>query len=1072
MSLDKGQFSRIVELLVLQMDNPNARRALVERALFGSYILNNIDWSGSAYSFTTHLVNTLYKYGEIEPGTPALVALLREIRNQYGVERQHQIQLLIEDLSKKQSTPFVESKIPTGTTIDSGRRLKFVLINFITIIFIILGILAAYWNSETKIFENIFRFTILTIIILGFIAVGLLLLQYSVNLRTSLRNISKILLKSLNYARGLLVTLERRLIKNNKFYVFISYSRQDGRRYAELLKNEIGGMTRNIWIDTRDIEAGKDFTADIEQNIKRSSLVFVCLSPSLEKQIDDFARREISYAIVSKKPVISLKFDDGLLPRNVNSEVLDLSGSKWHEGIERIRQIIGTEYPLTALRPFELDESKHSDYLNETLNMVVTSLQQRILQEKELSLSSIKSPEKIQKHNYNAPQIAIKRVVDNDFYWLEREASTKTDFDTLEKAYKEYKGRLLVLGEPGSGKSTTLLAFARDMITARRFDITLPLPIYMQIANWDAREQPSLIEWVTTAYPSLKNEIADLILQGKVLLILDGLDELGERRFDEERDMGNGGFIQTNAYDPRQVFMQIIPNNNFVVISSRIKDYEAIGTKFSSLNGAVTLIALNDEQLKEFLNRMPGLWNIIKSDNELLSLSRNPLLVTIIAIAFGKSVKSLSNLKHKTRSEINDAIFSNFVWRRYEFEKQKKGVKLPFEYKDYIYILSRVAATDAVSNFMEKNIIYPNYLEEEITSQSIDKLENLTDRELELRTESLIELALRLNVLIRERDRKGIPVFRFVHLLLRDYFAFNLAFDYSSSPEPEKREYAARILGQLNEPRGLRILINLLKDENIYVQRAAIQALGEHQISGDMHTSSESKASEAVDALIPFLNDERIPQIERQLVDQRAEMGLLGEKIEQEKICYVTALALKKIGGQKAINAVKSWEKRRTYVVKNIASTNKEVEKNSIKVGLSKETGLSLFNTQSLTVDDVLLWSLNDTVETHFIIWNTSDQALKNFRLRIHYHRAREKCVIYEPNSTLKHEPQEAGVDSYLGDSLLPNDRLVFSLRFKKLANGSIPVGTHQFDCNFFAENVAEAISATLQVDIRTTDKS
>ena len=68
--------------------------------------------------------------------------------------------------------------------------------------------------------------------------------------------------------------------------------------------------------------------------------------------------------------------------------------------------------------------------------------------------------------------------------------------------------------------------------------------------------------------------------------VLNGLDELGDKRpVDPNKPDGD-------AFDPRPLFMHVIPENNQVIVTCRVKDYGEIGEKLA-LNGAVTLQALN-----------------------------------------------------------------------------------------------------------------------------------------------------------------------------------------------------------------------------------------------------------------------------------------------------------------------------------------------------------------------------------------------------------------------------------------------------------------------------------------------
>ena len=97
--------------------------------------------------------------------------------------------------------------------------------------------------------------------------------------------------------------------------------------------------------------------------------------------------------------------------------------------------------------------------------------------------------------------------------------------------------RLVVLGEPGAGKTILMVRLVLDLL--RRRQPGGPVPVLASLSSWDAREQ-DLLEWLTRqlliTYPALApppgpggrepTRAAALLSAGLVLPILDGLDEI------------------------------------------------------------------------------------------------------------------------------------------------------------------------------------------------------------------------------------------------------------------------------------------------------------------------------------------------------------------------------------------------------------------------------------------------------------------------------------------------------------------------------------------------------------------
>jgi hypothetical protein len=95
-------------------------------------------------------------------------------------------------------------------------------------------------------------------------------------------------------------------------------------------------------------------------------------------------------------------------------------------------------------------------------------------------------------------------------------------------------GRLVVLGEPGAGKTTLMIQLVLDLLARRTRGA--PVPVLVPAATWDPARQ-DLLEWLTdqliASYPELARKdptshrgwtLRFALLTGLILPILDGLD--------------------------------------------------------------------------------------------------------------------------------------------------------------------------------------------------------------------------------------------------------------------------------------------------------------------------------------------------------------------------------------------------------------------------------------------------------------------------------------------------------------------------------------------------------------------
>ncbi|MFI2208838.1 NACHT domain-containing protein [Streptomyces sp. NPDC020141] len=128
-------------------------------------------------------------------------------------------------------------------------------------------------------------------------------------------------------------------------------------------------------------------------------------------------------------------------------------------------------------------------------------------------------------------------------HWPERAAGLAGQWADIAEVFTDRvpTRRMVILGEPGAGKSALLIRLLQDL-TARRADGG-PVPVLFSLASWDPRRplKTWLAEQLRRAHPGLRGpapgpvlataggpgDLAQaLIGSGRVLPILDGLDEL------------------------------------------------------------------------------------------------------------------------------------------------------------------------------------------------------------------------------------------------------------------------------------------------------------------------------------------------------------------------------------------------------------------------------------------------------------------------------------------------------------------------------------------------------------------
>jgi len=93
----------------------------------------------------------------------------------------------------------------------------------------------------------------------------------------------------------------------------------------------------------------------------------------------------------------------------------------------------------------------------------------------------------------------------------------------------EKRGRLLIVGSPGAGKTVLLLKLALHLAEKAQKDATQPLPIIFNLVSWSSNYE-KFDDWLkavlTQGYGLSRDFAASLLREGQIVFLLDGLDEV------------------------------------------------------------------------------------------------------------------------------------------------------------------------------------------------------------------------------------------------------------------------------------------------------------------------------------------------------------------------------------------------------------------------------------------------------------------------------------------------------------------------------------------------------------------
>jgi predicted NACHT family NTPase len=162
----------------------------------------------------------------------------------------------------------------------------------------------------------------------------------------------------------------------------------------------------------------------------------------------------------------------------------------------------------------------------------------------------------------------------------------------------ELNRQLLILGEPGAGKTTMLLELAEDLVRRAATNGAQPIPVLISLSSWKPSPQnsQSFFDWLVMELKGKYGLRSDLgkkgLEQNQLLPLLDGLDEVAPQ-------YQQACAIAINAWLTGDVEQRPCG----VVVCCRREEFEQVVRKPLSLYGAVYLQALTVGQIEDYFER-------------------------------------------------------------------------------------------------------------------------------------------------------------------------------------------------------------------------------------------------------------------------------------------------------------------------------------------------------------------------------------------------------------------------------------------------------------------------------------
>jgi len=348
----------------------------------------------------------------------------------------------------------------------------------------------------------------------------------------------------------------------------------------------------------------------------------------------------------------------------------------------------------------------------------------------------------------------------------------------------EHYPKLMVLGKPGSGK-TTFLKYLAIQCSFGNFLGNL-VPIFITLRDFaEAKNQLSCLAFIVGLLSNsglTEHQITELIKQGKALILFDGLDEIRE-------EDANQAIMQIREFSDQY-------HTNRFVITCRIAAREYTFEKFTE----VEVADFNNKQIKTFTEKWFQLKDLdlakrfmqqLQSNPPIEELATNPLLLTLLCLEFEDSgdfpsdraelyKRGIATLLIKwdakrgiERSDACGAAYAEQVYKKLSVQRKQD-------------LLSQIALT----TFERKDYFFR---QRDVEQYIADYIRNLPDAQtdpeaLQLDSEAVLKSIEAQHGLLVERAR---GIYSFSHLTFQEYFT---ARKIVTSSDPQALEKALQCL--------------------------------------------------------------------------------------------------------------------------------------------------------------------------------------------------------------------------------------------------------------------------------------
>ena len=427
--------------------------------------------------------------------------------------------------------------------------------------------------------------------------------------------------------------------------IFISHSSKDN-NLTKTIRDKLQAWDYDTWVDFDNIPFGTYWPDEIENALQGADVVLGIATPTSVSSL--MVRSEWHRAQDKGKPLLLLRAHQNTdFPYPFNTiNYIDLVQDE-RDGYRRLARELNQprthfkdEKPVKPpdskrLQPTKKELTDRNQMLQKVHDYWVTGVLDKIMKEDvSFSIDLSLTPNLVLKHQ------------DYDDYTLPENSTS------VFQVFQDMNRELLILGDPGSGKTVLLLQLAQKLIEEAQQTINWPIPVILNLSSWNGQKS-NFEEWLllelTALYRVKKRTARRWIEYEDLCLLLDGLDEVSDLVIDECVRVINQFRQSHPAID--------------MVICSRLNDYNNLTNRLD-LHGAIYLESLSTKQTSDYFSKHAiNILELSQSDKVMQQLLVSPFIVGLSLNAYRNHSLNQMRLpeEHNNQPTRLHHIFDNYL---------------------------------------------------------------------------------------------------------------------------------------------------------------------------------------------------------------------------------------------------------------------------------------------------------------------------------------------------------------------------------------------------------------------------